>query len=169
MPRSTIATPRRMSATSRRIMARYMAENMVAYQPGKAANMPAPATISQTSLPSHTGLMVASAVCLPASSPPRTPCSIPTPKSKPSRTRKPIHRAATRTNQNSARVIATSIGELENLGALRRFLRCLLGIVGLELPAGVAGHQPPVDGAHDRVDHHEREQAGDDRCGTDVG
>ena len=26
---------------------------MVAYQPGNAANMPAPATISQTSLPSH--------------------------------------------------------------------------------------------------------------------
>ena len=31
---------------------------MVAYQPGNAANIAAPATISQTSLPSHTGPMV---------------------------------------------------------------------------------------------------------------
>src|SRR3954449_3031374 len=169
LPRSTIATPRRMRATSSRMRARYMAENMVAYQPGKAANMPAAATISHTSLPSHTGPMVPSAVCLPASSPPRTPCSIPTPKSKPSRTRKPIHRAAIRTNQNSARVIATSVGELEDLGALRRFLRYLLRLVERELPAGVVGHQPPVDGAHDRVEHHERDQAGDDPGGADVG
>ena len=39
---------------------RYSAENTVAYQPGNAANIAAPAVISQTSLPSQTGPMVLS-------------------------------------------------------------------------------------------------------------
>lgn len=55
-------------ATARTIMSkrmvssgRYNVENTVAYQPGKAANIAAPATISQISLLSHTGAMVFSA------------------------------------------------------------------------------------------------------------
>ena len=43
---------------------RYSAENSVAYQLGNAANIAAPAVISQTSLASHTGPMVFSAARL---------------------------------------------------------------------------------------------------------
>ena len=42
----------------------------MAYQPGNAANMAAPATISQTSLPSHSGPIVLMAARRPASSRP---------------------------------------------------------------------------------------------------
>ena len=66
----------------------------MAYQSGKAANMPAPATISQTSLPSQNGPMAFRAVSRPT-----RVCSTPTPKSKPSRTKKPVQKNATTMNQ----------------------------------------------------------------------
>ncbi len=78
---------------------------MVAYQPGNAANIAAPATISQTSLPSQSGPIVLIAARRPASSRPTTACSMPTPKSKPSRTKNPVHTTAISKNQNETRVI----------------------------------------------------------------
>ena len=78
---------------------------MVAYQPGNAANMPAPATISQTSLPSHSGPMVLMAARRPASSVPISPCSMPTPKSNPSRMKKPVHSTAMTMYQNGTRLL----------------------------------------------------------------
>jgi hypothetical protein len=78
---------------------------MVAYQPGKAAKVPAAATISHTSLPSHSGPMVAMASRRPRSSPPTTPCSMPTPKSNPSNTRNPVQNTTRTTNQKLTRVM----------------------------------------------------------------
>ena len=103
---------------------------MVAYQPGNAANMAAPATISQTSLPSHSGPIVLMAARRPASSLPTTPCSMPTPKSKPSRTKKPVHRTVMTMNQNGTSFIATSI-----LDGRDRRVRVGLGARGRELLA----------------------------------
>ena len=68
---------------------------MVAYQPGKAANIAAPATMSHTSLPSHSGPIESIASWRSASFLPRTACSIPTPKSKPSSTKNPVQNRAT--------------------------------------------------------------------------
>ena len=76
---------------------------MVAYQPGKAAKVPAAATISQTSLPSQTGAMVRMASSRSCSSRPTTPWSMPTPKSKPSRIRNPVQNTTRTTNQNVIR------------------------------------------------------------------
>ncbi len=77
---------------------------MVAYQPGKAANVAAPATINQTSLPSQTGPIVLTRTRRSMSLWPMTECSMPTPKSNPSRTKKPTQKTATMTNQKSARL-----------------------------------------------------------------
>ena len=60
--------------------ARYRAENMEAYQAGKAANMPAPATMSQTSLPSQNGPMLLMATRRSMSVLPTTMCRAPTPE-----------------------------------------------------------------------------------------
>ncbi len=61
--------------------------------------MPAPATISQTSLPSHHGPIVLSACLRSASVRPTIVCSMPTPKSKPSNTKNPVQKMLTITNQ----------------------------------------------------------------------
>src|SRR6266545_4298507 len=120
---------------------------MVAYQPGKAANMPAAATISHTSLPSQTGPMVAIATRRPASSRPTTPWSMPTPKSKPSSTRNPVHSTVRTMNQKVTRDIANaSVGEVED-GFL--VLRC--GGDGSELLAGEVQHQRHGDDRQDDV------------------
>ena len=92
-------TPRAISATSTSSKARYRAENIVAYQPGNAANMPAPATTSHTSLPSHQGPIVLSARLRSSSVRPTIVCNMPTPKSKPSSTKNPIQKIARMTNQ----------------------------------------------------------------------
>ena len=78
---------------------------MVAYQPGKAAKVPAAATISHTSLPSQSGPMVWMASRRPCSSRPTTPWSMPTPKSNPSSTRNPVQRTTRTTNQKLTRVM----------------------------------------------------------------
>jgi len=71
--------------------------------------MPAPATISQTSLPSHSGPIVLIAARRPTSSRPTTLCSMPTPKSNPSSRKNPVHRTAMTMNQNGIRLpIVTS-------------------------------------------------------------
>ena len=58
LPRYSNDTPRIMRASSTSIMARYRAENMLAYHRGKAAKVAAAATMSQTSLPSQNGPML---------------------------------------------------------------------------------------------------------------
>ena len=105
LPRNSKATPRTINAASSATIARYMPENIVAYQPGNAANMAAPATTSQTSLPSHSGPMVLITARRLGSSVPTAWCSMPTPKSNPSRTKKPIHKIAMTMNQNGTRFI----------------------------------------------------------------
>ena len=74
---------------------------MVAYQPGKAAKITAPATISHTSLPSQTGPIVLTSTRRSRSLRPMNECSMPTPKSNPSSTKKPTQKMATMTNQRS--------------------------------------------------------------------
>ena len=69
------------------------------YQPGKAAKVPAPATTSQTSLPSHNGPIVFSATRRSMSVLPTIVCSMPTPKSNPSSTKNPTQKIAMITNQ----------------------------------------------------------------------
>src|SRR5712692_8568059 len=128
---------------------------MVAYQPGKAANIAAPAVISHTSLPSHSGPIVLIAVRRPGSSPPTTPCTIPTPKSKPSSTKKPVHRTAISRNQNSTSVN----GHPLVLHRRDAGLGTWPGLRGRHLgwlAPGEADHQHGVDDGDARVDEPER-------------
>ncbi len=105
LPRNSKDTPRTISAASSSHRARYSAENQLAYQLGKAANIDAPATISQTSLPSQNGPIELMATRRSVSVRPTTLCRAPTPKSNPSRTKKPVQKNATITNQTVGRVI----------------------------------------------------------------
>src|SRR4051812_18179814 len=146
---------------------------MVAYQPGKAAKVPAVATMSQTSLPSHTGAMVEMTALRPRSSRPTTPCSIPTPKSNPSRTRKPIHSTVSTRNQKATRVMPGLPRPLRVWAgrSVARFqvgdLRAVLGRGCLgQLAAGEARHQAPVDEREHAVEHEEGDQADHDRGGA---
>ena len=124
----------------------------MAYQPGNAANMPAPATISQTSLPSHSGPIVLIAARRPASSRPIRLCSMPTPKSNPSRMKKPVHKIAMMMYQNGMRLIAAPL--IPN-GRHRR-VHVGFGARGRELLAGVPQHQQQVDGGERAVQQDER-------------
>jgi len=71
----------------------------VAYHSGKAAKVAPPAVSSHTSLPSQTGPMLLISTRRWVSERPRIGSSIPTPKSKPSRTRYPVQSTAMRRNQ----------------------------------------------------------------------
>ena len=117
MPRHSIATTRRIIDTRMSSSGRYRPENMVAYMSGNAANMAPAAVISQTSLPSHTGPIVfrtarlrfsAASGAEPGPMRPMTPISMPTPKSKPSSTKKPRNSAASSRNQMSGSPITAS-------------------------------------------------------------
>ena len=107
LPRHSMAQMRTIIATRMANSGRYSPENNVAYISGNAANIAPPAVISHTSLPSHTGPMVLSTArsCCsrwPAGARrPKNFISIPTPKSKPSKTRKPTKSAARAMNQKS--------------------------------------------------------------------
>ena len=103
LPRNSNDTPRMISAASSSHSARYSAENQDAYQFGKAANIDAPATTSQTSLPSQTGPIVLIATRRSRSVRPTTLCRAPTPKSNPSSTKKPVQKNATITNHTVLR------------------------------------------------------------------
>src|ERR1051325_5119142 len=72
---------------------------MVAYHSGKAAKVAPPAVSSQTSLPSQTEPIELMMARRSVSFLPRKGRSMPTPKSKPSRKKKPIHNMAIRINQ----------------------------------------------------------------------
>src|SRR4051794_3284204 len=136
-------TPRTMSAASSRTSGRYKLENSVAYQPGKAANIAAAATTSQTSLPSHRGPIESTASWRSSSDRPTAVCSMPTPKSKPSSTKNPVHSSATRTNQTTARPMsAPSVRHRADASVGRRLHD---GVGGLGTTAGVVDHEPPGD------------------------
>src|SRR5580704_18225371 len=100
--------------------------------------------MSQTSLPSHSGPIVLIAARRPGSSAPTASCSMPTPKSKPSRMKNPIHRTVIAMNQNvtiGASILDSRNGSVRlNLAARRR-----------ELLAGVLQHQQEVDDAEHGV------------------
>src|ERR1700754_4018885 len=108
LPRNSNATPRAMSATNTSSSAKYSPEKSVAYQSGNAANIAAPATISHTSLPSQNGPMALIATRRSSSPRPTTVCSTPTPKSKPSSTKKPVQKNATTMNQSVSSDISRS-------------------------------------------------------------
>src|ERR1700758_4973632 len=117
--------------------------------------MAAPATISQTSLPSHSGPIVLMAARRSASSLPTTSCSMPTPKSNPSRMKKPVHRIAMTMNQNGTRLITAPLvldGRYGRAGVG-------FGARGRKLLTRVLQHQQQVDGAERAVKQHENHQA----------
>src|SRR5690606_6823344 len=86
-PRHSSPTPRTISAARTASSGRYQALSRPEYQPGNAANIAPTAVMSQTSLPSHTGPIVASTWRRSASSRASSGSSAPTPKSKPSSTK----------------------------------------------------------------------------------
>src|SRR5450755_1149673 len=118
--------------------------------------MAAPATTSHTSLPSQTGPMVLIATRRSTSVRPTILCSAPTPKSKPSRTKNPVQKKATMTNQTIERVIyRTSVGQrrhggtgLLGVGGGRRQVR----LVG-QAASGVPDHQDGGDHPDRAVQH----------------
>src|SRR5690348_1785495 len=118
--------------------------------------MPAPATISQTSLPSHSGPIVLIAARRPASSPPTRLCSMPTPKSNPSRTKNPVHKIAMTMYQNGMRLL---IGTFLVQDSRDRRVGVGLLTGGRELFPGVPQHQQQVDGGQRAVQGDERDQA----------
>src|SRR3954449_7420572 len=157
--RNSKDAPRAISATRISSRARYRPEKSVAYQAGKAANMAAPATISQTSLPSQNGPIVRSASRRSPSSRPTTVCSAPTPKSNPSRTKNPVQKKATTMNQ--AVVSDMSVGEGRD-GFARAFLD------GQPAPA-VAQHEHEVGHAEREIEQREDRDADPDLGRADRG
>src|SRR5690625_7162637 len=81
----------------------YRPANMDAYQCGNAANVAPAAVMSQTSLPSQTGPMVLSNTRRCDSFLAHAFINMPTPRSKPSRMRYPVHSTAMRMNHNVVR------------------------------------------------------------------
>src|SRR5215471_10198086 len=155
LPRYSNDRPRAMSAASNSTSARLKAENMVAYQPGNAANMAAPATISQTSLPSHSGPIVLIAALRSASFLPTALCSMPTPKSNPSRMKNPVHSTAMRMNQNGTSRIAAPLV----LDGGHRLIRLCAGARRRERLFRVLQHQQQVDRGDHGVHQDKRRQA----------
>src|SRR3984957_18773356 len=156
------ATPRAISAISTISSARYNAENIVAYQAGNAANMPAPATTSQTSLPSQNGPIVSSAAVRCASVFPTIVCSIPTPKSNPSSTKKPTQKNATITNQ----MVCSCTGRLLVGECRHRFRarawRAAVVVLAVKITTRITEHQDDVRRAQRDVDRDEHDQADPD-------
>src|SRR6185312_9552484 len=132
---------------------------MVAYHPGKAANIEAAATMSQTSLPSHSGPMESSASCRSSSVCPTTACSMPTPKSKPSSTKNPVQNKATSTNQKIDKPIAGSLSVGHRPDPVLAAAAGRDGFDGFQPPSGVPDHQPPGDHGEHRVEQEEGEDA----------
>src|SRR6185437_1337199 len=153
---------------------------MVAYQAGNAANIAAAATISHTSLPSQSGPMVLIAARRPASSRATTACSMPTPRSKPSRTKKPVHSTAMTMNQNVANAMRTTSGWSGRSERSRPRAAPASGLVGhrwnrlvftgsgrRQLLSCVLGHHHGGDGCERRVQQEEHDDAGGHLRGAD--
>src|SRR5512138_2969250 len=134
---------------------------MVAYHCGKAAKVAPPAVSSQTSLPSQVFPMALMSARRSSSFLPRTGSNMPTPKSKPSRKKKPIQRTAISMNQMICRVscdIASSSVLRADHGrsALERLVVRRLDAGNGELlhQVDVRHHQAAVDdGKSDQADH----------------
>ena len=92
-------TPRPIRAKRTITMTRYRVENIVAYHDGKAAKIAAAATTSHTSLPSQTGPMELTTMRRSTSFLATKECSIPTPKSNPSKMKNPTKKMAMMMNQ----------------------------------------------------------------------
>src|SRR3954463_2709459 len=150
--RNSNETPRAISATRMSSSARYRPENIVAYQAGKAANIAAPATISQTSLPSQNGPIALSAASRSRASRPTMVCSTPTPKSKPSSTKNPVQKKATTPNQK----LSSDMSVGEGRDGFARFLA-----LGQPAP-GIAQHQHDLGDPERRVERGEHADADPD-------
>lgn len=162
--------PRRISPTSTRNSGRYRPLNRVAYQPGKAAKVAPPAVISQTSLPSQVGPIVLIITRRSLGSLPRMGYSIETPKSKPSRKKKPIHSTAMSRNHticsgDASRLACSGIREFVSMSMSPASVReGQWGVVGRLLHLHQRGEsfldrldeQLQHDDRHDRV--HQRVQ-----------
>src|ERR1700733_14961377 len=124
--------------------------------------MAAAATISQTSLPSHSGPIGLMAPRRPASSFPTRPCSMPTPKSNPSRMKKPVHRTVMMMNQNGSSLIATSVldGRTGRVGGG-------LGARWREPFEGVLQHQQQIYRGQPPVQQDKGREADDEHRGAD--
>src|SRR5215831_6068989 len=119
---------------------------MDAYHAGKAAKVEAPATISQTSLPSQNGPMALIATRCSVSVRPTKRWSAPTPKSNPSSTMNPVQNTATTMNQKICILVGSSVGQGWfahrrglSVGRRRGFL------FGRKVAVRVAEHQNEVD------------------------
>src|SRR5262245_2448233 len=94
---------------------------------------------------------------------PTAVCSTPTPKSKPSSTKKPVQKTATTPNQNTSIFDSSLVRQRWHLFGLEALLRGGLAtvrralLVG-EVAAGVAEHQEPVDRGQHAVDGDEEDQ-----------
>src|SRR5262249_56494987 len=133
-------------------------------QAGPAARAAAAAPLSEPSLPAHSGPSVLIAARRPASSRPTAVCSMPTPKSNPSRTKNPVHKMVMTMNQNGTSLIARPLvldgghGHVRVGAAGRR---------GRQSPAGGPQHQDQADGAEGPGEQDEDNQADGDPGGAD--
>ena len=176
LPRHSIDTARRIMPNRIASSGRYSVENTVAYHPGNAANIAAPPTISQTSLPSQTGPMVLSTVRRRISRSPMPmrangSINMPTPKSKPSRMKKPRNSMPMMPNHNSCsptgQLLSSPCGGSQALVRKRkrrhlviagRARRCRFRVVFLWPFDDVALEQPEPDDGQHRVNKGERHQ-----------
>src|SRR3954462_12919798 len=130
--------------------------------------MAATATTSHTSLPSHSGPIVFITALRPASSLLMTPWTAPTPRSKPSSTKNPVHSTAMRMNHRVGRVMGRlgsfSVGQ--GGGDARPVRRGLLLRRG-QLSARVPRHQQPGDQGQSEGDQEEPGEADDDLAPAD--
>src|SRR5690625_3881612 len=158
LPRYSNDTARKISATRMSSSGRKNPENSVAYHSGKAAKVAPPAGMSHTSLPSHTGPIVLSMTRRSRSSRATGRRSMPTPKSKPSRTKYPVHRTAMSKNQtvdSSTLFAALSLYFLQSGQLVGEGHRCVIvgicsdiGDLGVRFEGpllGVALHQHVPD------------------------
>src|SRR4029450_4912562 len=95
--------------------------------------MAAPPTTSHTSLPSQNGPTVLIATRLSMSLCPTKRCRIPTPKSNPSSTKKPVQNTATTQNQKTSRLITAALVRQGRRPGAGRLVGGLVRLVGLEL------------------------------------
>src|ERR1700719_749407 len=150
---------------------------MLAYQTGKAAKVAPAATISQTSLPSQTGPMAFRQSRRSSSSRPMTRLSMPTPKSKPSSTKYPVHSTPIRANHA---VFRLATGPFTALSSVDEFLgRWLtrdarlpirtLFVIRAQPALGGEEHENHVDDSEHGVEQDETAQGEGHVGGRDTG
>src|SRR5262245_18345699 len=116
------------------------------------------------SLPSHSGPIVLTIVIRSMSSRARRRWRMPTPKSNPSRTKKPVQKIATMMNQTLTKDMGASLhrgGDGRLIGRLGRRRR--------QAAAGVPHHQDDGDDPEDQIKQEKDDEARDDRARADRG